>query len=96
MFFFIRYIGDNMFNLNDAYYAANVLNITFDKFTIEELLDGMNIELEHGLISPKTNVTDDDIILTTKIALAHLNEFPNYYNFNYGLRKFEEYLKTRL
>lgn len=85
-----------MFNLNDAYYAANVLDIKFDKFTVEELLDGMNIELEHGLISPKTNVTDDDIILTTKIALAHLNEFSNYYNPNYGLRKFEEYLKTRL
>lgn len=85
-----------MFNLNDAYYVADVLSIKFDKFTVLDLLTGMNIELEHGLISPKTNVTNDDIILTTKIALAHLNEFPNYYNPNYGLKKFEEYLKTRL
>lgn len=85
-----------MFNIKDAYYVANILNIKFDKFTIEELLDGMNIELEHGLISPRTNVTDNDIILTTKIALAHLNEFPNYYNPNYGLRKFEEFLKSKL
>ena len=85
-----------MFNLEDVYYVAMLLNIKFDKFSPEELLEGMNIELEHGLISPKTNVTDDDIILTTKIALAHLYEFPNYYNKDYGLKKFEEFLKFKL
>ena len=85
-----------MFDIDDVYYVASLLNIKFDKFSPEELLDGMNIELEHGLVSPKTNVTDDDMVMTTKIALAHLNEFPNYYNKNYGLRKFEEFLKTKL
>ena len=69
-----------MFNINDAIYAANILGVTFDKYTIEEFLDGINIELEHGLINPKTNVTNNDLIITAKIALAHLNEFPNYYN----------------
>lgn len=85
-----------MFNLNDMYYAASVLGVRFDKFTPEEFLLGMNIELEHGLISPSTNVTNDDIITTAKIALAHLNEFPNYYNPRYGLSKFEEFLKSKL
>ena len=85
-----------LFDLDDVYYVSCLLDVRFDKFSPEELLEGMNIELEHGLVSPKTNVTDDDIILTTKIALAHLNEFPNYYNKNYGLRKFEEFLKTKL
>ena len=85
-----------MFNLNDMYYAASVLGVNFDKFTPEEFLIGMNIELEHGLVSPKTNVTNDDIIITAKIALAHLNEFPNYYNPNYGLIKFEEFLRSNL
>lgn len=56
----------------------------------------MNVELEHGLISLSTNVTNNDIIMTAKIALAHLNEFPNYYNPDYGLRKFEEFLKSNL
>jgi hypothetical protein len=28
----------------------------------------------------ETNVTNDDPILTGKIALAHLNEFPDYYD----------------
>lgn len=69
-----------MFKMHDAIYAASVLGITFQKFTPEEFLEGINIELEHGTISPKTNVTNDDLIMTAKIALAHLNEFPNYYH----------------
>ena len=40
----------------------------------------MVVELEHGLHDPATNVTDDDLLLTAKIALAHLNEFPDYYD----------------
>lgn len=85
-----------MLSLNDMYYAANILGVSFDKFTPEEFLIGMNIELEHGLVSSRTNVTNDDIVTTAKIALAHLNEFPNYYNPNYGLTKFEEFLKSKL
>ena len=85
-----------MYDLNDAYYAASLLGIKFDKFSPEDLLEGMNVELEHGLIDPKTNVTDDDLIMTAKIALAHLNEFPNYYNKDYGIKMFEEFLQSKL
>ena len=85
-----------MFEIEDALYASEVLNIDFDKFTIDEFLDGLNIELEHGKINPKTNVTDDDLIKTAKIALAHLNEYSNYYNKEYGIKHFEEDLKKRL
>ncbi len=84
-----------MYNLKDAYYIASVLGITFDKFTPEEFLTGINLELEHGTISPKTNITNDNLLTTSKIALAHLNEFPNYYNKDYGIQKFEEFLKTK-
>ena len=85
-----------MFNMTDALYAASLLNVKFDKFTKEEFLDGINIELEHGFVNPETNVTNNDLITTSKIALAHLNEFPNYYNKDYGLIAFEEYLKQEL
>lgn len=85
-----------MYNINDALYAAKVLNIKFDKFTPEEFLEGINIELEHGTISPSTNVTNNDLIITSKIALAHLNEFPNYYNKEYGLRAFENFLQQQI
>ena len=85
-----------MYNMSDALYAASILNVNFDKFTPEEFLDGINIESEHGKVNSMTNVTNDDLITTAKIALAHLNEFPNYYNKNYGLKVFEEFLKTKL
>ena len=84
------------FTLKDAIYAAKILNIDFQKFSIEEFLEGLNIELEHGLINSKTNVTNNDLLLTAKIALAHLLEFPNYYNREYGLKKYEEFLKSKI
>lgn len=84
-----------MFNMNDVINISKKLNITFDKFSMEDLLRGINIELEHGTISPLTNVTNDDLEMTTKIALAHLNEFNDYYNEEYGLPAFERYLNSK-
>lgn len=85
-----------MFNINDANNIAQKLGISFDKFTVEDFLVGLNVELEHGKVNPNTNVTDDDLEKTAKIALAHLNELPNYYNPDYGLLKFEDFLKQQL
>lgn len=48
-------------------------------FDIEQFRAGMDVELEHGLQDPVTNVTEDDPIVTGKIALAHLREFADYY-----------------
>lgn len=48
-------------------------------FDVEQFRAGMDVELEHGLHDLLTNVTDDDPRVTAKIALAHLNEFPDYY-----------------
>ena len=85
-----------MFNLKDAVSIANKLGVSFDKFSAKDFLTGINIELEHGTINPLTNVTNDDLEMTAKIALAHLNEYPNYYNDEYGLYNFEEKLKNYL
>lgn len=48
-------------------------------FDVDQFRMGMNVELEHGLHDPRTNVSDDNPHVTAKIALAHLNEFPDYY-----------------
>jgi len=56
-------------------------------FDVEQFRSGMDVELEHGLHDPETNVTNDDVVTTGKIALAHLNEFPDYYT---RLEKMEE------
>jgi hypothetical protein len=49
-------------------------------FDVEQFRSGMDVEREHGRHDPSTNVTDDDALITGKIALAHLNEFPDYYS----------------
>jgi hypothetical protein len=59
-------------------------------FSVEEFRSGMNVELEHGLHDLLTNVSDDDPHVTAKIALAHLNEFPDYYT---RLERMEEEAK---
>jgi Protein of unknown function (DUF5661) len=48
-------------------------------FDVEQFRMGLDVELEHGLHDGATNVSDDDPVVTGKIALAHLNEFPDYY-----------------
>ena len=59
-------------------------------FDVEQFRAGMDVELEHGLHDLLTNVTDDDPIVTGKIALAHLHEFPDYYT---RLEQMEEQAK---
>jgi hypothetical protein len=83
-----------MFSRDEIIREAQSLGVDFTKFSIDDLITGINIELEHGNISPLTNVTNNDLELTMKIALAHLNEFPDYYNPYYGLPAFENYLKN--
>jgi len=59
-------------------------------FDVEQFRRGMDVELEHGLHDLSTNVTGDDVVVTAKIALAHLNEFPDYYT---RLERMEEEAK---
>ena len=67
------------FTREEAVWIAKYLNVKFDNFDVEQFRIGLNVELEHGTINSITNVTNDDPIMTGKIALAHLNEFPDYY-----------------
>ncbi|MDP1421060.1 DUF5661 family protein [Peribacillus simplex] len=69
------------FSKEEAAAIALLLGIDFNKskFDLDEFWMGVNTELEHGNISSQTNVTGDDPIITGKIALAHLREFPDYY-----------------
>ena len=69
------------FTTDQAAAVAAVLGLAFDEevFDLEEFRRGLVVELEHGLRNPDLNVTDDDPILTGKIAWAHLRELPDYY-----------------
>ena len=67
--------------LEDARRIGAAVGIDWDTspFSVEQYLLGLGVELEHGLRDPETNVTDDDELLTGKIAWAHLKELPDYY-----------------
>jgi hypothetical protein len=67
------------FTTEEAKKVGEALGIDWSRFDIEQFRRGMDAELEHGLVDPHTNVTNDDPIITGKIALAHLNEFADYY-----------------
>jgi len=64
----------------EAKRIGGILGIDWSEFDVEQFRKGMDVELEHGLKDPNTNVTNDDPLTTGQIALAHLNEFPDYYN----------------
>lgn len=67
------------FSAAEAKRIGEGLGIDWSRFDIEQYRMGLDVELEHGTVDPHTNVTDDDPIMTGKIALAHLNEFADYY-----------------
>ncbi|HEY6395951.1 MAG TPA: DUF5661 family protein [Solirubrobacteraceae bacterium] len=55
------------------------IGVDWSRFDIEQFRAGLDVEFEHGSHDPQTDVTGDDPILTGKIALAHMKEFPDYY-----------------
>ena len=69
------------FTSDEALAVATELGIDFEalRFDLEQFRMGMDVELEHGPRDPETNVSGNDPIVTGKIALAHLKEFPDYY-----------------
>jgi hypothetical protein len=76
--------------LDQARAIGEQLGIRWDKFDLEQFRAGLAVELEHGTANQTTNVTNDDPLITGKIALAHLTEFPDYYT---RLAKLEEEAK---
>ena len=75
------------FTIEEAKKIGEELNIDWSKFDVEQFRMGIDVELEHGTRDTDTNVTDDNPLTTGKIALAHLNEFPDYYT---RLKKMEK------
>ena len=62
-----------------ARHIGNAIGVDWTKFDLELFRQGMDVEYEHGSHDPQTDVTHDDPVITGKIALAHMKEFPDYY-----------------
>ena len=76
-----------VFTAEQAKAVGEQLGIDWSKFDVEQFRMSLDVELEHGTVDANTNVTSDDPVMTGKIALAHLNVFPDYYT---RLDKMEE------
>jgi len=71
--------GRRRTTIEEARRVGDVIGIDWDELDLEQFRAGMDVELEHGSHDPQTDVTHDDPIITGKIALAHMKEFPDYY-----------------
>ena len=81
---------------DEAKAVGAALGLDWSKVDLEQFRRGLAVELEHGAHDPETNVTNDDLTLTGKIAWAHLKEFPDYYTRLETLeREADAYWKSR-
>jgi hypothetical protein len=67
------------FSAEEARSIGTQLDIDWSQIDLEQFRRGLTVELEHGAMDPETNVTGDDLVLTGKIAWAHLKEIRDYY-----------------
>jgi hypothetical protein len=72
-------IKKRQFSTKEALSIGTSLKIDWSQIDLEQFRRGLEVELEHGAIDPETNVTGDDLVLTGKIAWAHLKEIRDYY-----------------
>ncbi len=63
----------------EAQQVGVTLGLDWQRIDLEQFRRGLEVELEHGARDLETNVTNDDLALTGKVAWAHLKEFPDYY-----------------
>ncbi|MFX1465340.1 MAG: DUF5661 family protein, partial [Promethearchaeota archaeon] len=54
------------FTEKEAKEIGKKLGIKWKDFDVNQFMRGMNVELEHGLHDPETNVTNDDALMTGK------------------------------
>ena len=66
-------------NKSKAKIIGDRLGINWSEINLNEFVIGINIEYEHGARYAETNITNDDPMMTGKIAWAHLKEIPDYY-----------------
>ena len=71
--------GQRRTTSEEAKRVGDAIGIDWTRFDLEQFRAGMDVEFEHGSHDPQTDVTGDNPVVTGKIALAHMKEFPDYY-----------------
>jgi hypothetical protein len=76
-----------LFNTEEAKVIGEKIGMNFMDFDLEQFRMGLEVEMEHGSRDPQTNVTNNDELMTGKIAWAHLKEIPDYYKWLEAMEK---------
>ena len=86
-----------VFSTSEAWAIGERIGIDWEigRVDVEQFRMGLTVELEHGTVSPDTDVTHDDESMTGKIALAHLNEIDDYYTRLEAMERDAEKAETR-
>lgn len=71
--------ASRQFSTEEANQIGDTLGIDWSNVDLEQFRQGLAVEMEHGSDDARTNVTHGDLLITGKIAWAHLNEYPDYY-----------------
>jgi hypothetical protein len=62
----------------EAKRVGESLHIDWNQVDLEEFRQGLMGNHKRGAIDPETGLTYDGVLLTGKIVLAHMEEFPDY------------------
>ena len=73
-------MGKKKFTKNQCIEIAEELQLDLEVIGLDQWIQGIHVELEHGKVNAYINITNDDLLMTAKIALAHLIEYPDYYD----------------
>jgi len=66
-------------SLGDAKRVGESLHIDWEQIDLEEFRQGLMGKHKPGAIDPETGLTYDGVLLTGKVVLEHMQEFPDYF-----------------
>jgi hypothetical protein len=64
---------------NEAKRIGDSLYIDWDQVDLEQFRQGLMGNHKQGVMDPETGLTYDNVLLSGKVVLAHMQEFPDYF-----------------
>jgi hypothetical protein len=64
---------------DEAKRVGESLHIDWEQVDLEEFRQGLMGNHKEGAIDPETGLTYEGVLLTGKVVLTHMEEFPDYF-----------------
>jgi hypothetical protein len=64
---------------DEAKRIGEALHVDWEQVDLEQFRQGLMGEHEQAAIDPETGLTYEGVLLTGKVVLAHMQEFPDYF-----------------